>query len=212
MTPDHFILAFLWIVYGVLHSVLASARVKNYFQNKFTGYSGIYRLVYNLIAFTGLGFLIWLQVTMPTSILFERTTWTTIIGGIISATGALLMMICIKKYFLSLSGLKSLWREETSPQLIIAGIHQYVRHPLYLGTFLFIWGLLGLFPMLSLLISNLIITIYTLIGIRFEERKLVKEFGNQYIAYQERVPKIIPRLPVSEGPMQSHRQKNSFGR
>ena len=103
------------------------------------------------------------------------------------------MLISIKKYFLSISGIKTLVTEESpSNELRIDGVHKYVRHPLYLGTFLFIWGLFILFPYVSLLIANSIITIYTLIGIVFEEQKLQKEFGAAYTDYQKQVPKIIP--------------------
>ena len=105
----------------------------------------------------------------------------------------------IKKYFSSLSGLRTFFIDEvkTGNRLIITGIHRYVRHPLYTGTFLFIWGLFILMPLASLLISNFIITIYTLIGIRFEEEKLIKEFGLPYVEYQKRVPKLIPTLKPS---------------
>ena len=76
------------------------------------------------------------------------------------------MILCIKNYFLSLSGLKSLLNESYSNELIIKGVHRYVRHPLYLGTFAFIWGLWLLLPTVSFLIVNVIITTYTLVGIR----------------------------------------------
>ena len=113
--------------------------------------------------------------------------------------GGLIMLLCIKKYFLSLSGLKSLVAEEiVANELRIDGVHQYVRHPLYFGTFVFIWGLLLLFPYLSLLIANSIITIYTLIAIRFEEQKLVDEFGEAYIKYKNNVPMILPNMKQSK--------------
>jgi len=53
-----------------------------------------------------------------------------------------------------------------------------------------------MFPILSLLIVNIIITAYTLIGIRFEENKLVLEFGESYKEYQRKVPMIIPSLKI----------------
>jgi protein-S-isoprenylcysteine O-methyltransferase Ste14 len=77
---------------------------------------------------------------------------------------------------------------------MIGGIHRYVRHPLYLGTFLAIWGGFLMYPVLSLFVSNIVITLYTLIGIRFEEKKLVQEFGPAYEKYKEQVPKLIPAL------------------
>lgn len=105
----------------------------------------------------------------------------------------MIMLVSIKKYFMSLSGIKTLVAEQpVANELRIDGVHKYVRHPLYLGTFLFIWGLFILYPLLSLLVANIIITVYTLIGIVFEEQKLKKEFGIAYTEYQKQVPKIIP--------------------
>jgi protein-S-isoprenylcysteine O-methyltransferase Ste14 len=86
----------------------------------------------------------------------------------------------------------SLFNEGKKNPLIFTGLHKYVRHPLYLGTFIFIWGLFVLFPLLSLLIADIVITIYTLIGINFEEEKLISDFGKEYTRYQNMVPKIIP--------------------
>ena len=96
------------------------------------------------------------------------------------------------KYFFQLSGLRSLVRETKTNELMITGIHKYVRHPLYAGTFVFIWGLWVLLPSVALMISNFIITVYTLIGIGFEEKKLVNEFGEAYKKYMKEVPMIIP--------------------
>ena len=50
---------------------------------------------------------------------------------------------------------------------------------------------------LSLLIANAIITIYTLVGISFEEKKLLKQFGTEYDEYRRSVPKIIPFIKRS---------------
>ena len=102
------------------------------------------------------------------------------------------MAICIAKYFKGLSGLFTEPEKKKGGELIISGIHQWMRHPLYFGTFLFIWGGWIAYPLLSLLISNLIITIYTLIGIGLEENKLIAEYGEQYKSYQQNVPMIIP--------------------
>jgi protein-S-isoprenylcysteine O-methyltransferase Ste14 len=95
---------------------------------------------------------------------------------------------------MNLSGLRSLVIEDFSNELQITGIHKYTRHPLYLGTFGFIWGLFLLLPYLSLFIANIVITVYTLIGIRLEEQKLINEFGESYVKYRSTVPKLIPFL------------------
>ena len=78
------------------------------------------------------------------------------------------------------------------PRLLLTGVHRYVRHPLYLGTFLALWGGFLLHPSAALLISNAITTTYTLIGIRLEEAKLLREFGAPYRHYQQQVPMLLP--------------------
>ena len=193
MLLNHVILATLWIVYSVLHSVLASLQVKKLLQKKMGKQFRHYRLGYTLFAFLFLIVIVWYQISMETIRLYKPTFLIVLIGYLITITGFGIMLTCIKKYFMGLSGLRSLWEDREKPELIISGIHRHVRHPLYLGTFLFIWGLAVLVPYASLLLSNIIITVYTLMAIKYEEEKLVKEFGEEYISYQKTVPKIIPK-------------------
>lgn len=154
---------------------------------------GHYRLLYTLFAFVSLIAVVFYQLRLAPVVLFTSTL--ALYSGIVLAlAGLILMGICIKKYFMSLSGLRSLFQERPSHQLIISGVHRYVRHPLYLGTFAFLWGFFLVKPHLSLLISNSIITLYTVYAITLEETKLVEEFGSAYRRYQATVPKLLPRL------------------
>jgi protein-S-isoprenylcysteine O-methyltransferase Ste14 len=43
------------------------------------------------------------------------------------------------------------------------------------------------------------ITLYILIGARLEERKLLSQFGEDYRAYQQKVPMFIPGLKFNRG-------------
>lgn len=104
------------------------------------------------------------------------------------------MIISIIKYFKLLSGVRSLYQPQPSMHLKLDGIHKYVRHPLYLGTLLFIWGLFFLFPLLNNLIAVVIINLYVLIGVPLEEKKLLKEFGNEYAEYKKQVPRLLPKV------------------
>lgn len=183
----------MWILYCILHSVLASGTVKKFAEKKFRKSFKYYRLFYTLFAFAGFVFIIYYHIIISSVHLFAVTPLLLIIGFSTMIAGLLIMLVSIKKYFMSLSGIKTLISEEPTPnELRIDGVHKYVRHPLYLGTFLFIWGLFILYPFLSLLIANIVITVYTLIGIVFEEQKLQKEFGTAYTNYQTQVPRIIP--------------------
>lgn len=194
MTCNHIILALLWFIYCILHSALASRPVKQKLQQKLTKNYKYYRIFYTVFSFVFLAAVIWFQISMATIQLFQLTSWMLLAGAVISFFGLTLMLVCIKKYFFNLSGLRSLIEENNSGALIVSGVHKYVRHPLYLGTFAFIWGLFLLLPYLSLLIANTIITIYTLIGIELEEKKLIAEFGDRYVQYRKKVPKLIPLL------------------
>jgi methanethiol S-methyltransferase len=199
MVIDHFLLGFFWTVYCVLHSVLASLSFKRKAERWMGSSYKHYRLLYTIFAFVGLVAIVWFQVTMDSHYFYSQNIITNIVGAILGLSGIIIMGICISKYFLNLSGLKSLAQETNKNQLLVTGIHRYIRHPLYLGTFLFIWGLLLLFPLLSLLISNSIITIYTLVAIKYEEEKLIAEFGEDYRQFQRSVPKILPSLKFNRG-------------
>jgi len=191
MIPDHILLALLWIIYCVLHSLLAGRRLKGWLQKKMKNYKW-YRLYYTVFSFVSLAALVYFQVRMITVQLFLPNILVLTTGAVLSVSGLVLMLVCIRKYFMGISGLRSLMFNGYSNKLQITGVHRYMRHPLYLGTFAFIWGLLLLLPYLSLLIANIIITVYTLAGIGLEEKKLVSEFGEEYRNYRREVPRLIP--------------------
>jgi protein-S-isoprenylcysteine O-methyltransferase Ste14 len=80
--------------------------------------------------------------------------------------------------------------ESSESQMVTSGLYRWVRHPLYTAGLVFIW----LTPLMTanLLVLNLGLTIYLVVGAIYEERKLVREFGEQYLRYQKRVPMLIP--------------------
>ena len=119
--------------------------------------------------------------------------YTYLPGVIAGISGLSVMIICIKKYFYEMSGLQAIQDSGAKNTLQQSGLHKYVRHPLYLGTLLFIWGLFFIFPWLNNLIAAVIISVYILIGIRLEEKKLLEEFGHVYANYISQVPMLIPR-------------------
>jgi protein-S-isoprenylcysteine O-methyltransferase Ste14 len=193
MIKEHILLGVLWIGYGLLHSLFADTGVKAWLSRRMGRFATHYRLIYTLFAFVTLVAVLLYQVRMASPILYTGFLSLKIMGSLIGFTGLSIMLFCIRKYFMSLSGLRSLVEpEKAGAELMITDIHQYVRHPLYLGTFLFIWGLWIILPYLSLLVANVIITIYTLIGITLEEKKLELLFGDSYRAYKQKVPRILP--------------------
>jgi len=65
-----------------------------------------------------------------------------------------------------------------------------VRHPLYLG----ISVILALNPVQTRnsALSTLLVILYFYVGSFFEERRMLEKFGEEYRAYQERVPRFLP--------------------
>ncbi|MDB5196286.1 MAG: hypothetical protein JWP88_657 [Flaviaesturariibacter sp.] len=196
---EHLLLGLLWVLFCVFHSVLADINLKSWIATKAPNVYRFYRLLYTLFALGTFLYIVSFQIDLRSPFLLSGTfMW---IGYPVAGAGLVIMAICIKKYFISLSGLKSLATfQPNTHDLKVEGVHRYVRHPLYLGTFIFIWGLFLIIPQASLLISNVIIHVYTLIGIRFEEQKLLTTFGKQYEDYRLSVPKIIPALRVKRQP------------
>lgn len=194
MVLQHVILACGWILFSFLHSFLASISFKAFLSEKLGQGFRRYRLYYTLFATVSFFAVLLFEIRMRSFFVFIPTTMRAIPGMLTGLAGLIVMGVCVYKYFGRLSGIKTLFSSEvkTGNSLIITGIHRFIRHPLYAGTFLFIWGLFLFRPLCSLLISNCIITIYTLVGIRFEEEKLILEFGDQYLQYKKEVPMIIP--------------------
>jgi protein-S-isoprenylcysteine O-methyltransferase Ste14 len=69
-------------------------------------------------------------------------------------------------------------------------LYRYIRHPIQLGVLLGMW----LTPVMSYghLVLSIGFTLYIFIGLYFEEKDLVRELGETYGEYRERVGMMIP--------------------
>lgn len=187
----------LWLVYGALHSVLADNKVKQFFEQKMGKGYRLYRLLYNLLALLFLVGILAYQLTLPADRLWEFDGRIHLVGNVLKYGGLLIVLIAISGYNLKeFSGLAFSPRNANagSGTLKTSGLLRYVRHPIYIGTLLFIWGLFVEEASVRNLIMAVCITVYVRIGIVFEERKLVAEFGESYLEYRQRVPMLLPNF------------------
>ena len=194
MNLSIWILIIFWIAFGVIHSLAATLWFKEWIKVKMGYWFKYYRLMYSFFALISLLGVLYYQFHIPSKIFFKYAQIQYVFGLLIGTAGLVLMGICIRSYFFNISGLEVFFKKEKVSVLNTSGIHQWVRHPLYLGTLLFVWGCLLLSPLISNLVSCIMITLYTFVGMYFEEKKLLKEFGNKYSIYQQKVPMIIPFL------------------
>lgn len=193
----YFILAGVWALYFGLHSFLASAWVKSRVQ-QFTGkYFRYYRLFYNVIAVLTLVPILLYNAIVSSGPMVSSSLLLSVLefGGLAFATyGVILIHLSFKQYskreFLGFS----LPQEQTPEPLHKEGILQQVRHPLYAGTILIAIGFWCFSPTLANLVTALSWIIYTLIGIKLEETKLLNLYGDEYQKYREEVPMLVPRL------------------
>ena len=197
---NHFLLIFFWILYYAIHSILATTSVKIFLQKKLKKYFRYYRLSYSIFATVTLGCLLYFQYSFDSPILIKSFLIKYFAIPFLILPGIIIMFISIKKYFMLLSGVRSIFTPVPASELKVNGIHRFVRHPLYSGTILFVWGLFFVFPFLNNLIAAALLTLYVLIGIIFEEKKLKNEFGKNYEEYISKVPMLIPRFTNKKKP------------
>jgi len=93
-----------------------------------------------------------------------------------------------KNWAPSLSGV----RKDTS--LVTSGPYRFVRHPIYLGAFVFLVAEAFLSANLLVLTPTIALCILLCAQLPEEENLLIDRFGDQYREYMKRTPRFIPDL------------------
>ena len=189
------ILILLWILYFAVHSVFASNVIKKRFQKLFPGLNRFYRLIYIFFSIAGLVIIFIYQAYLPISKLYSTNTLSSFIGLSLASFGLMIVILSFSYYDTSeFLGLRQA-RGDTEEQTFIRnGILNYVRHPLYSGSILFLAGYLILAPNVVNLVSVICMIIYFVLGSYFEEKKLIKTFGKDYLKYKSEVPPFVPNI------------------
>ncbi|TDB63409.1 methyltransferase family protein [Arundinibacter roseus] len=193
---NYFFLCLSWVLYGALHSILATHTLKDWVASCCPRMFNYYRLFYNFLALVLFFLILWYQRQIPPVFLWTPGFYSSLGGGTLAGVGGGVLLMAIFHYnLLEFSGLDSFEIfQKTSAQLNTRGLSQWVRHPLYTGTLLVLWGLWIRNPVFSGLATAVCLSAYIRIGIYFEEKKLLCEFGENYRVYQQRVPMLFPTL------------------
>lgn len=187
-------LIFAILVWGILHSLLASLGFKSFARRTLgDGFMKFYRLLYNIFAVLSFVPILYLMLSLPDRALYRvPAPWS---DGMLAgqALSVLFLFIAVLQTdLLSFAGLRQLVEAERAGPLVTSGLYQSVRHPLYTFSLLILW----FSPVMTLnsFVVYLSLTVYILVGIFFEERKLLREFGQAYADYRRSTPMLLPGL------------------
>ena len=200
---DVLIIISLFVVFSIPHSILASEKFKSAIAKKIGSAIAFYRLAYNLLSLLSL-YLIYELSPKPSITIYDLTfpfDLIVLIPQLAALAGIFwsFKYICVEE-FLGISQINRYFRGSYSSELdeemtlLIGGPYKYSRHPVYFFSIIFL-----LFrPTMDLfyLTFFICISVYFYIGSIYEEKKLVRHFGDIYLRYQKSVPRIFPGLPL----------------
>lgn len=196
-------------IFAVQHSVMARQGFKRWWTRIVP--KSVERSTFVVFATAALALMLWQWRPMPDVIWSVQDPIAIAAIQVVFWLGwALLLLSTFLLNHFELFGLRQVlarmmgWKLP-DPQFRTPFLYKRVRHPLYLGFILGFWAA----PTMTMghLLLSVGTTGYILIGIFFEERDLIRLFGEQYRAYRRQVSMLIP-LPgrrYTESDVENHR-------
>lgn len=176
-------------LFGLQHSIMARPFFKRAFYAWFTPASERSTYVWS----SGVTLIIILALWQPLdgtlwqaqSLATQVPLWTLFAAGwgyLFAATFAI--------NHWDLFGLRQMWfavndREYVAPEFKENWMYRYSRHPIMLGALIGMWCVPEMTA--SKFVLTAFLTLYVFIGVSFEEKDLIREFGQRYLDYQKRV-------------------------
>ena len=194
---EYIIVIIMSSIFGLQHSGISSLRVKERIIDRWgkEGYARIFNItsILTLVAaFLSMNFWNWLYFIRDPTVIQPLL----FIPGILFIIAGMIVASMASKV-ISVSTVADM-RTDRKPELITGGLYARIRHPLYLATIL-IFGAMGLiYPFPIVIVFVLCMIAYTMIGAFFEERKLVLQYGEEYLNYKKHAGFILPKISSSE--------------
>ncbi|MEO1286612.1 MAG: methanethiol S-methyltransferase [Chloroflexota bacterium] len=191
--------------FGVSHSLMARKWFKDWWTQIIP--VELERSTYVLVSSLSVGLIIWFWKPISDVIIWDISgapfaiiAWALFLSG----WGLVFVSSLVINHF-DLFGLRQVYLYArdlpyTPLEFKVSSLYRVVRHPLQLGIVLGVWA----HPTMTVshLFFSVGFTIYILIGLYFEERDLIRDFGEKYIQYRLTTPKLIPFLPKSKPDIQ----------
>lgn len=185
----------LIVIFAVKHSVMARPA----FKEKWTQIipEAAERSTYVLVTGVLWALILWLWQPLPAVIWsFEAAVLQFILWGLFAFGWTLLVASSFAIDHFDLFGLRQVYlylrnRPYTQVPYVRKWMYRYVRHPLMTGVLIGVWAT----PHMTAghLLMAVALSVYILIGVKYEERDLIRSFGDEYRRYRAEVGRFFPR-------------------
>ena len=195
----YFLIVLLWILWCFLHSFFTATRITAWFKNRLKDKFAFYRIFYNLLSLITVLPLLYWQRTIPGPVVIKLSPFLLIFKYIALALSAIIISGSFFSFdikeFLGIRQI-TLRRQKTQGQPHISkhGFYGIVRHPMYLGYWLVLLGVLLTYRTWTplALLAMTVPSFYR--RAQREEVSLDETFGTEWQTYVASVPMFLPRL------------------
>jgi protein-S-isoprenylcysteine O-methyltransferase Ste14 len=185
----------LLAVFALQHSIMARRSFKRWWTRIVS--PAVERSTFVLAATAALALLLWQWRPIPEPVIWrvENPAAIQALWAVFWLGWAVLLLATFLINHFELFGLRQVFsrligREIPEAEFRTPFLYRYVRHPIYLGFLLGFWAA----PVMTAghLLFAIGSTGYILVGIWFEERDLIAQFGDRYRRYRDQVGMLLP--------------------